>query len=121
MSLDKDGNLSAKATTDGTTVLWSVEMNGDGIAVRDKNGNKITMTSSGMVIEDKNGNKAAMTAQALPDTPYNMLLEDKSHNKVKLQDVGMSIEDKNGCTFVTDSAGTTINGSLWVKKPASTT
>ena len=57
VSLDKDGNLSAKATTDGTAVLWSVDMDGDGIAVRDKNGNKVTMTSSGMEMEDKNGCK----------------------------------------------------------------
>ena len=97
VSLDKDGNLSAKATTDGTTVLWSVAMDGDGIAVQDNNGNKITMTSSGMEIEDKNGNKITMT------------------------DSGMEIEDKNGCTFVTDSTGTTINGNLWVKKPAAST
>lgn len=57
VSLDKDGNLSAKATTDGTVVLWSVDMDGDGIAVRDKNGNKVTMKASGMEIEDKNGCK----------------------------------------------------------------
>lgn len=57
VTLDKDGNLSAKATTDGSTVLWSVAMDGSGIAVEDKNGNKMTLKSTGMELEDKNGCK----------------------------------------------------------------
>jgi Rhs element Vgr protein len=83
------------ATPGGNTVLLEDE---NGIAVEDKNKNKITLHDKGVSFEDKNRNKITTDDKGA-------VIEDTNKNQLTLSKQGVELKDANGNTLTLNSAG----------------
>jgi Rhs element Vgr protein len=92
---ETDKEKLTMATPGGNTVLLEDE---NGIAVEDKNQNKITLHEKGVSFEDKNHNKITTDDQGT-------IVEDTNKNKMILNNQGVELQDSNGNTLTLSSAG----------------
>jgi uncharacterized protein involved in type VI secretion and phage assembly len=82
--------------TPGGNTIWLEDENG--IAVEDKNNNKITLHDKGVSFEDKNQNKITTDDQGA-------IVEDTNKNKLTLSKQGVELQDSNGNTLTLSGAG----------------
>jgi uncharacterized protein involved in type VI secretion and phage assembly len=106
------------ATPGGNTVLLEDE---NGIAVEDKNKNKITLHDKGVAFEDKNQNKITTDDKGtvIEDTNKNQLtlskqgveLKDANGNALTLNSAGIELKDMNGNKAVLEASGITVQSA----------
>jgi Rhs element Vgr protein len=106
------------ATPGGNIVSLEDE---NGIAVEDKNKNKITLHDKGVAFEDKNHNKITTDDKGtvIADTNKNQLtlskqgveFKDSNGNALTLSSAGIEIKDTNGNKVVLEAGGITVQSS----------
>jgi Rhs element Vgr protein len=112
---EKDKEKLEIITPGGNKALFEDE---NGITVKDKNQNKITLHDQGMTFEDKNQNKITMDDKgaAIEDANKNALtfnnegieIKDLNGNSIILSSAGIELKDMNGNKVALEAGGTTV-------------